>query len=298
MEGLYYAGWDGGGTATTIECIDEVGKTLLRAKTGPLNVHGNGAEQVRQSILEALRHMSQLPGGLSAFRSLCVAGAGISGDETRAVWQNALEEGTYKGQYQLAADFEAALYGAFDGAPGMILISGTGSVCYGMNGTGGFHRCGGWGHRFDDEGSGYSIGRDVLKAVARAHDGRTNPTLLTKLLHDHWNIKDMPGLMSKAYGQDTSKKEIAALSVLCVEAFKQGDEAAAEIFETAAQSLHELLKATKTVLSLSEVALLGGLLNQETPLRNALEKRLKGDLIVREPKADAARGAALMATKI
>ena len=51
-------------------------------------------------------------------------------------------------------DQHAALYGAHCQGKGIILIAGTGSVCYGMDGMGGEARAGGWGYLIDDEGSG------------------------------------------------------------------------------------------------------------------------------------------------
>jgi len=299
MEGSFYAGWDGGGTATTIECIDEEGKIVLREKTGPLNVHGNTPKQVRQSIQTALAHMDTLPGGLGAFKGLCVGGAGISGAETRAIWTDALESGGYRGPCRLVSDFETALYGAFETEPGIVIISGTGAVCCGMNSAGKFHRSGGWGHIFDDEGSGYAIGRDTLSAAVRSHDGRAIPTILTDLVLEAWNVPDIPELISKAYSQNTGKKDIAALAALCNKALMYKDKAAEEIFEKAAKSLAEMLVATKLALELemAETALLGGLLKNETPLRAILENHMAklGCFLVRAPMADAARGAALMA---
>ena len=303
MDAGYYAGWDGGGTATTIECIDKAGNTVLRAKVGPLNVHGNTIAQVSQSVREALQHMDSLPGGLLAFEGLCVAGAGVSGAKTRDVWEKTLSSCGYEGSYHLSADFEAALYGAFGGNAGIALISGTGSVCYGKNSAGEHQRCGGWGHRFDDEGSGYAIGRDVLKAVVRAHDGREQPTLLTNLVFSAWNVNSIPELISTAYAPETGKKEIAALSALCCDAYADGDNAAEMILEKAAKSLEELLTATADALTTTdapefstavETAFFGGLLQKDAVLHMALENSIDSRFLIREPIADAARGAAIM----
>jgi len=300
MEAEYYSGWDGGGTATTVECIDKAGNTLLRAKVGPLNVHGNSMGQVTQSVRDALKHMDTLPGGLTSFKGLCIAGAGVSGAEARTIWTKTLESWGYNNPYQLSADFEAALYGAFGGGAGLALISGTGSVCYGMNTANIHHRCGGWGHRFDDEGSGYAIGRDVLKAVVRAHDGREQPTMLTNLVYDAWNVSGIPELVSRAYAQETGKKEIAALSALCCRAYENGDIVAEKIFEKAAESLKELLTTTAEALELLplggiETALFGGLLQKGAILRTILEDNIDSRFLIREPISDAARGAAIMA---
>ena len=66
--------------------------------------------------------------------------------------------------------------GAGDG-PGIVLIAGTGSICYGRNEEGQAARAGGWGYMLGDEGSGWWIGRRALSAVMRQFDGRGPATL-------------------------------------------------------------------------------------------------------------------------
>merc|ERR1711964_171025 len=61
---------------------------------------------------------------------------------------------------------------------GVIAISGTGSIVYGRNHGGKAARAGGWGHLLGDEGSGYDIGLQGLRAVVRMADGRQPSTLL------------------------------------------------------------------------------------------------------------------------
>ena len=56
------------------------------------------------------------------------------------------------------------------GQPGVVIISGTGSIAYGRNAAGEAARSGGWGYVLGDEGSGYWIGRAALRAVLRAAD--------------------------------------------------------------------------------------------------------------------------------
>ena len=289
----YYAGWDGGGTGTTIECINEQGDTVLRAKTGPLNPLGNPVSVVERSVKEALEHMAGFP-----ISGLCIGGAGVTGEKSRAVLAQALGGAGFP--YHIVTDFETAFYGAFNGGPGMILIAGTGAVCYGKNAEGKPHRCGGWGNIFDDEGSGYAIGRDILKAVARSLDGRAKPTALTGLLFNEWKVCSMAEIINKAYAPETGKKEIAALASLC---FKTAEDyAVVEILDKAAVSLVELLIATQNAIGVNNTVLLGGLLQENGPLKNRLEKILKTNtdscINICAPVADAARGAALMAANI
>jgi N-acetylglucosamine kinase-like BadF-type ATPase len=51
---------------------------------------------------------------------------------------------------------------------GIVVISGTGMISYGYGATGESARAGGWGPLLGDIGSGYDIGLDVLRAIARS----------------------------------------------------------------------------------------------------------------------------------
>jgi N-acetylglucosamine kinase-like BadF-type ATPase len=81
---------------------------------------------------------------------------------------------------EVVTDAEIALYGATDGAPGIVVIAGTGSICCGINARGKRFCAGGWGPRAGDEGAGAWIARRALRAVAHASAGRGPETLLTE----------------------------------------------------------------------------------------------------------------------
>ena len=69
-------------------------------------------------------------------------------------------------------DALVALEAGAPGEPGVVVISGTGSISYGRNAQGEAARAGGWGYVLGDEGSGYWIGRAALRAVLRQADRR------------------------------------------------------------------------------------------------------------------------------
>ena len=69
-------------------------------------------------------------------------------------------------------DAVIALIGATDARPGIIVISGTGSMAFGIDPSERRARTGGWGFMLGDEGSGFDIARRGLIACLRAYDGR------------------------------------------------------------------------------------------------------------------------------
>jgi N-acetylglucosamine kinase-like BadF-type ATPase len=298
----YYAGWDGGGTHTTVECINENGATLLRAKVGPFNSLGNEPETLNRAVADSLGHMKSMPGGLAGCGGLCIGGAGISSVELRENLRSALVSNGYTQPYTLAADYETAYFSAFHYSPGMVLVSGTGSVCYGRNTRQQSHRTGGWGHLIDDEGSGYAIGRDMLSAVMYSLDGRGGPTVLTEMVYKAWGISSHPELITRLYASATGKKDIAALAPLCFKAAENGDETAMDIIKKAAVGLYTLIHTTARILGLNQatVVLLGGTITNGALLRTELQKlaALSTFNLVSTIGINAANGAARMALKV
>jgi N-acetylglucosamine kinase-like BadF-type ATPase len=67
----------------------------------------------------------------------------------------------------VVSDAQAALLGALGRQPGMLILSGTGSIVVGWNARGRWARAGGLGPFVGDEGSGFWLGREWLRATAR-----------------------------------------------------------------------------------------------------------------------------------
>ncbi|WP_312430280.1 BadF/BadG/BcrA/BcrD ATPase family protein [Lacrimispora sp.] len=115
---------------------------------------------------------------MSDCRGICIGAAGISNRDTAKLLTRNLKEQGMQGVIRLVGDHETALAGALEEPAGVILIAGTGSICYGINESGAKFRAGGYGHIIDDAGSAYAIGKDILKAVVRSSDGRQGQTVL------------------------------------------------------------------------------------------------------------------------
>ncbi|GAA1830940.1 N-acetylglucosamine kinase [Agromyces salentinus] len=81
----------------------------------------------------------------------------------------------------LAVDALTAHLGALGGRAGAVVAVGTGAIALGTDLDAVWRRVGGWGHLWDDRGSGVWIGIEALKAAIRTHDGVTADA--TALLH-------------------------------------------------------------------------------------------------------------------
>ncbi len=70
-------------------------------------------------------------------------------------------------------DAHAAALGALGGQPGVLVLSGTGSIVVGHDGRGRWERAGGFGPLLGDEGSGFWLGREWLRATVGSGDFET-----------------------------------------------------------------------------------------------------------------------------
>ena len=161
-----------------------------------------------------------------------------------------------------------------------MIISGTGSIAFGRNGRNQAARAGGWGHVLGDEGSGYWIGRQALRAVVRAADGRGPATALTHRVLNHFALQQPADLIGEVYDRQLRHHALAQLARVVQQARDEGDEVATQILELAA---HELVRAARSVVErlqmreeTSPFMLAGGVFTGVPWLGHELERRLPG----------------------
>jgi len=299
----YVAGVDGGGTKTAVTVMDETGRTIKTFASGGINYNGRDEAEVRGHLAEIVTMLDEACGGLASCVQLVVGAAGVSNPTVPGRLTAALRESGYGGGIHIVGDHETALFGALEREHGMILIAGTGSICFGRSESGAVHRTGGFGHLIDDEGSGYSIGRDVLSAVVRSHDGRAPATALAELTYAKLGIGSVAEIVGFVYDRRTGKQDIAALAPLLSEACALGDEAALRIAQHTAAELVQLVLPVAERLTLvdGELAMAGSVLLRSEHVREAFVARLREScpgVRAIAPRRDASAGAALMALRV
>lgn len=293
---LFVIGVDGGGSRTRAVALDADGVELARAE-GASAVAG-----APDAAAEALAGVCADVAG-SAGRRLParVVWAGLSGagrESARSAAERALEETGVAVRARVGTDVHAAFHDVFPQGPGILLIAGTGSIAWARSEDGREGRVGGWGPRIGDEGSGYAIGVEALRRVARHADGRAPTTELSGLILEQLGlegVESLPGWAARA-----SRAQIAELTPLAIEAAAGGDAVAGQIVSDAIEALRQHVVAVLERLAPwsrpPELALAGGLIRPGGGLRAGLQAALPASrvrVMTRDP--DAARGAARLA---
>ena len=294
----FVIGMDGGGTKTKACIADLEGKVIDALEGGSMNVNSAGRDGVIQNITALLQAIQKRGFAWDGLRGLCLAAAGVSNPLTREVLEEAVRQAGIGIRPIIIGDHQAALYGAHRGGTGMILIAGTGSVCYGKNEQGQEARSGGFGHLIDDEGSAYALGRDVLSAVVQAEDGRIPPTVMRSTVMQRIGTDSIAGLIQWVYAPSTGKKDIAALAPIVMEGWQAGETAAAAILDRAAEELARLVVPVAGALGMKQgaVALCGSVLLRNEEIRHRVAMKLSDlmpQLQLIAPLCDAATGAVL-----
>lgn len=307
---IYVAGIDGGGTRTRCAIVDAYGNLAGVGYGGPSNYDDVGAEVAGANIAHALNDaLCSLPSRTQP-AAIFFGMAGVVSAEDRATIvtiARRIECLAHLPHEQIGVDHDIkiALAGATCGQPGIVLIAGTGSSCYGENAAGESWRAGGWGFLVDDLGSSYYLGQQAIVVATQAYDGRGPATLLLDRIQQRLGLTDMNAIMRWMYVPAVNRSAIAALSPLVTAAADEGDAVAAAIIERGCTALAEMVAAVATRLGMAAsptpVIAVGGLAQSgplyAEPLKRAIQARYPHALI-QSPTMSPVAGAGLLALRL
>lgn len=236
---------DIGGTATKV-CVATGGRIVHRtefASFKPQPFDNRTADLCRSlgtwlaSMDETLLHPS----------FVLIGTAGVWGRVERQSYLNAFTDAwlTYVDvnmpRCSVLSDMELSMFAAFGNNTGLLLIAGTGSIAAQGSAGGTITRCGGWGPRIDDAGSGLLIGKEALRAVARMLDGRGASTLLVRPVAAYLRCSESDTETLSAALRSANTDGAARLAQAVLQYAEEADEVAQDIRHAAASALAELV---------------------------------------------------------
>ncbi len=292
-----FLGVDGGQSSTTALVGDETGAVIGSGRGGPCN-HVGSAEG-RDRFLRAVGGCLRGAGFADVeFEAACLGFSGGAADK------NAYVRELIKAKlYFVTHDAFIALVGATAGEPGVITIAGTGSIAFGRNQEGKTARAGGWGYVFGDEGGGFDLVRQALRAALREEEGWGPKTALREALVSSAGATGANDLLHRFYTNEYPRERVAAFAKLVDRIARDGDPVAREILLAGAQQLATLAGAVRRQIFDGKAACcisyLGGVFHSEILLaRYRMLMELEEGNRVTEPKYGPAAGALIEAYRM
>jgi N-acetylglucosamine kinase-like BadF-type ATPase len=295
-------GGDLGGTSTRILVVGSEGQEHGRSVTGGGNPTTDPAGAAA-ALADALR--TALAGVDPARVKASVLGvAGGSALRTPAV-------ATHFGQVWAAAgltcdpgyvpDLEVAFASGTPEADGAVLVAGTGAAAGSLTGRRLTRTADGHGWLLGDDGSGFWLGREAVRATLRTLEAGAEPGALVDSVLRELDV-------ARTVGRDRQRDrviqvvnsrpgvQLSALAPLVTAAYRSGDPQALSIVERAAAALQATLGLIRDPAETTPIVLAGSLAGDASPvgaeLRTLLAARFAGPVL---PARTGVGGAAWLA---
>lgn len=273
---MHVLGIDAGGTKTIALLADRDGRIVGEGRAGGANLQTEGELEVEKILHTVIERATD--GRNVALSAVCLGMAGVDRTDDAVVIRDIMRRLGFRSNTLIVNDALIALVAGAGTSPGVVVVSGTGSIAYGVSHRAVAARAGGWGPTLGDEGSGYWIGRRALAAVMREVDGRGPRTDLTPLVLRHFSLPRPDALVAEIYHQPQGRRAIASLGAVVDLARSEGDPVAADIMVQAADEL--ALAATSVITRLDmrgeqfPILLAGGMLRESTWLAAQIRRRM------------------------
>ncbi|MDD3364267.1 MAG: BadF/BadG/BcrA/BcrD ATPase family protein [Syntrophomonas sp.] len=275
----YIIGVDGGATKTEAVAYSLEDQELSEGYSGFGNIILDFDKAVKNIIKAIQQCINKLEEQDGQGECLCIylGIAGIEVSDNLEKVETLLKE-KFGCKVQGFHDAQLAHAAILKGEDGIITISGTGSVSYGLY-KGKQARTGGWGHILGDEGSGYAIALAAFKRMTIEEDSgwvrsKLTQTILSKLNSDQVNdIRD--------FIYSASKGEIAAYAPIVVELAKASEINSVNILKQAGKDLAIMTERLYKKLGINEpvnIGVNGSILSKVDIVRKEFSSSLERDL--------------------
>ena len=277
---MYFISVDCGGTKSAFLITDEKGNKLASLRKGPGNYLVSGLHETIDMINEGIDELCNSVGCTRddiAMAMLAMPAYTADDPDPELLEETAK---AFKFNYVLCNDVTNGLTGSLLDNEGIHLISGTGSIGMGSDGTNVTDVVGGWGYYCGaDEGSGYWIACNLIRHFEMQQDGREEKGLLFDYLSNKYNLKTQRDGLNLILGKLENKREkIATMTMDCVELAHMGDETAKKIFYDAGYELGRVAKGLYNKSNFKDpvrISYSGSIFKSIDLLRDGMEDALK-----------------------
>lgn len=286
----YHLGVDAGGTSTRAVVLSSAGLCSGVGRSGSGNPIASGpvvaAASLREAVTAALS-AAAVPGEAITSTAIAMAGgSGVAqGGEVAATIREALLGAGVTAPLRVEADLLALFLSGTAHPHGYALVCGTGAAAVRVHDREVVATGDGLGWLLGDDGSGFWIGREVVRAAAADLDGTAPATPLTELVLTRLEVADtarfsrgsaggaerdqrLQALVTRVYA--LRPVALARLAPLAFEAAALDDPVTADIITRAGRALAHTLEAVRAPGAPGPVVVGGGVITAQPALRAAL----------------------------
>ena len=261
-----YLGVDGGGTSTSFVLFDENGQELVQIEHSSLHFMSVNYKQMQEGFQQVKNEFINQGYNPDSFE--VVMGLGGYGSDMNI--RKNIEQAVLPifPQATIMSDSQFAMMSGLNGANGIYLISGTGSIAMYNDGIN-IQRQGGFGYQIGDEGSSFWIGKEILKAFTKQVDLREERTEIYTKIMEHFELDNPYEIIAKINEEPSNYRyKVASLGKLFS---TSKDQTIIRIFKESGIHLSELANGFK-INEETKVAFGGSvLLNNQIVLNSCIE---------------------------
>lgn len=300
----YIMGLSGAGSVTNVNIATITGFVVQSFTVGAISFFFARESEVEHNLAEAFVTAQMAGYPIKHCRQVC---AGVAGLQPRQATLGqdpklrlVMRRCGYSGDALLCDDEQIALAGALEGKKGAILLADDTSACYGQMAGGFSHRTGCMGTLADDDGSAYAVGREILRAVARASDGRGPSTRLISLVYQTFSLGGPADFIRLLRQNEPTAKQICGLAGGLAQACQSRDQVAMDIVDITAGQLLRMVTPVVEKLRMEKgtLAVAGRILLDNSYVGAAFKQKISQkypELNCVPPRGDGASGAVLLA---
>jgi len=278
---------DGGGSKTEFLLFDEEGRILDKIFLGGCNPNFYGIKEcseILKSGIDSLLYQSPNPCGIY----IGCAGFG-SGDNANEIKEK-LKQYYPHIMISCKSDIFNVVASATEETNCLVGICGTGVIVYSASGDTA-KRFGGWGYLLDNGGSGFDIGRDVLRVALSQRENGTCQSRITELCEAKLG-GNVYNKYTDIYTKDVSF--LASFAPVAFEAYKLGDKDAIEIIERNVSRFFEYINtAHREFKNCDTIVLSGSIITKNDIYLKLLKEKLNGSLNIIVPTLPQVLGACI-----
>lgn len=236
LEDKIFIGVDGGGTTTTAVALTSKGKVIGKAIGEGTNFYAANMSEARNNLKQVIDKLIE-ECKISNYEFISIGMSSLDDEPSDEVIKTFAGEVFHPEKIEMQSDVYMALMGMTLGKPGIMVVSGTGSMAIAIDREGKLHVLGGWGYLLHDEGSAYHIAIEGIKAGIRSFEGMGDKTILEKRVINFFNVKNHRELIDIFYNPPMQNSGLAKFAKEVEKCANEGDRVAASIVNNAVNVL-------------------------------------------------------------